>query len=160
MALCIRPISLKDANSYIIQNHRHHGKAQGHKFSLGVYEGDELHGVAVVGRPVSRRLDDGMTCEVIRLCTDGTYNACSMLYSRCARVCKEMGYRKIITYILDSESGVSLRASGWTCEAEMVGGGDWAKCQRRQTEYEQTSFFDDKPIYPKGKKTRYMKILR
>jgi cytochrome oxidase Cu insertion factor (SCO1/SenC/PrrC family) len=119
----IRPISLKDANAYIIQNHRHHGKAQGHKFSLGVFDGSDLHGVAVVGRPVSRHLDDGMTCEVIRLCTDGTYNACSMLYSRCARVCKDMGYKKIITYILDSESGVSLKASGWTCDEKMVGGG-------------------------------------
>lgn len=155
----IKPVSLKEANAYVIQNHRHHGKVAGHKFSIGIFEGDELHGVAIVGRPLSRHLDDGKTCEVLRLCTDGTYNACSMLYARCARICKEMGYEKIITYILDSEHGSSLKASGWTLEEAGVGGGDWANCQRRQKEYVQESFFDDTPIYPRSKKSRWVKTL-
>lgn len=120
--LNVRPISLKEANAFIIANHRHHDKVQGHKFSEAVYKGDKLVGVACVGRPVSRHLDDGKTLEVTRLCTDGTYNACSILYSRCAKISKDMGYSKIITYILDTESGVSLKASGWHCEEKDVGG--------------------------------------
>lgn len=118
----IRPISLKDANNYVEENHRHHRKATGHKFSLGVWSGDTLHGVAIVGRPLSRFLDDGETLEVLRLCTDGTYNACSILYARCAKIAKDMGYKKIITYILEEEAGTSVRASGWSLEADSVGG--------------------------------------
>lgn len=155
----IKPITLKQANAFIIENHRHHGKAQGCRFCLGVYDGDDLHGVAIVGRPVSRGMDDGLTCEVIRLCTDGTYNACSMLYSRCARASKAMGYKRIITYILDAESGISLKASGWTCEEKSVGGRDWSDCKRRQKDFEQVSFYDDRPIYPREKKQRWMKLL-
>lgn len=122
--LTIKPISLKNANDYIINNHRHHDKVQGHKFSEACYEGDRLCGVACVGRPVSRYLDDGKTLEVTRLCTDGTRNACSILYSRCAKIAKEMGYEKIITYILQSEYGSSLKASGWILEEENAGGGE------------------------------------
>ena len=95
----------------------------GDKFRVGVSDGDKLVGVAQVGRPVSRYLDDGQTLEVIRCCTDGTKNACSFLYSRCARIAEEMGYKKIITYILASELGSSLKASGWHCETDNAGGG-------------------------------------
>lgn len=155
----IKPITLRDANAFIIKYHRHHGKAQGCKFCLGVYDDNILHGVAIVGRPVSRGLDDGMTAEVTRLCTDGTFNACSMLYSRCARASKAMGYKKIITYILDSEYGCSLKASGWTCEKKSVGGNDWADCKRRTKNIKQESLWDDTPKYPREKKTRWMKLL-
>lgn len=119
----IRPISLKDANQYVEDNHRHHRKATGHKFSLSAWADDKLHGVAIVGRPLSRFLDDGQTLEVLRLCTDGTYNACSILYARCAKIARDMGYKKIITYILEEEDGASVKASGWTLEADEVGGG-------------------------------------
>ena len=70
-------------------------------------------------------LDDGKIIEVVRLCTDGTPNVCSFLYSRAARIAQEMGYSKIITYILDSESGVSLKAYGWHKEADTKGH-DWS----------------------------------
>lgn len=83
------------------------------KFSLGCMANGHLAGVAIVGRPVSRYLDDGLTLEVNRLCTDGTKNACSFLYGAAARAAKVLGYHRIVTYILDTESGVSLRASGW-----------------------------------------------
>lgn len=119
----VKPISLAKANAYIIENHRHHDKVQGHKFSESCWDGERLVGVAVVGRPVSRHLDDGETLEVTRLCTDGTYNACSILYARCAKIAKDMGYKKIITYILDTEGGTSLKASGWTLDEKDVGGG-------------------------------------
>lgn len=125
MGLAIKPISLKEANAYIIENHRHHGKVAGHKFSLSAWDGDRLCGVAIVGHPQSRMIDNDNVLEVLRLCTDGTPNACSILYGRCARVGKEMGYHKIITYILESELGSSLKASGWTCEAEQCGGLKW-----------------------------------
>lgn len=120
--LKIRPISLKDANSFVEQNHRHHSPVQGHKFSIAAYNGEILVGVCIVGRPVCRHLDDGNTLEVTRLCTDGTKNACSILYARAAKIAKEMGYIKIITYTLESESGVSLKASGWTMEKQDAGG--------------------------------------
>lgn len=159
MNLEIKPISLKEANMYVELNHRHHRKATGHKFSLGVYEGDVLKGVAIVGRPLSRFLDDGMTLEVLRLCTDGTYNACSILYGRSARIAKEMGYKKIITYILEEEQGTSLKASGWKCEETNVGGGSWENCSRREDDrtYYQMSMFEEKPKYPIGKKQRWVK---
>lgn len=86
-------------------------------------------GVVQVGRPVSRNLDDGKTVEVVRLCTDGTKDICSFLYSKAARIAKEMGYEKIITYILESESGVSLRAVGWEQES-ITKGGEWNRKNR------------------------------
>ena len=119
--LTIRPVSLAQANAFVIDKHRHHDKVQGHKFSIGCYEDDVLHGVAIVGRPVARHLDDGQTLEVTRLCTDGTYNACSILYGRCSKIAKDMGYRKIITYILESESGSSLRHRDGNVKARQVG---------------------------------------
>ena len=158
--LDIKPISLKEANAYVEINHRHHRKATGHKFSLGVYEDDVLHGVVIVGRPLSRYLDDGMTLEVLRLCTDGTKNACSILYSRSARIAREMGYNRIITYILMEESGNSLIASGWQCEEVNVGGGSWENCTRREGEYKQISLFPESDKYPIGKKQRWVKQLR
>ena len=120
----IRPITLKEANEYVNKYHRHHNGTVGHKFSIGCYDGEKIVGVAICGRPVSRYLDDGLTCEINRLCTDGTRNACSMLYGACARVAKGMGYRKIITYILESENGASLKASNFTCEG-VAGGTHW-----------------------------------
>ena len=107
--LTIRPIDLKAANAYVIANHRHNGKVLVHRFSLSVYDGDRLCGVAIVGNPTARKLDDGETVEVKRVCTDGTHNACSILDGRCARVAKEMGYKRIITYTLEEEGGASLR---------------------------------------------------
>ena len=85
---------------------------------------NELRGVAIVGRPVSRFLDTGLTAEITRLCTDGYKNACSFLYAACARIAKNMGYDRIITYILAAEKGTSLKASNWTCNG-VCGGGNW-----------------------------------
>ena len=124
----IKPITLKEANRFVAQYHRHHGETVGHKFSIGLFDGNALVGVAICGRPVSRILDDGLTCEVNRLCTNGARNACSMLYGASARVAKEMGYDRIITYILESESGTSLKASGWICEGKS-GGPHWTGCR-------------------------------
>lgn len=122
--LHIRPCTLKDANCFVAEYHRHHKPTVGHKFSIACYDDDKLVGVAICGRPVSRYLDNGYVLEINRLCTDGTYNACSILYGACARIAKDMGYSKIITYILQSENGASLKASGFICEGE-AGGEVW-----------------------------------
>ena len=123
--MTVVPLTLKCANDFVIQNHRHHGKVQGCKFCIGaVDEKGKLRGVAITGRPVSRYLDNGTTAEITRLCTDGFKNACSFLYAACARIAKEMGYTKIITYILITENGASLKAAGWS-EQGVCGGGNW-----------------------------------
>lgn len=125
--LIIIPVSFKTAKEFVNKNHRHHKGPQGHKFSIGVAdETGTLRGVAIAGRPVSRMLDDGLTLEVTRLCTDGVYNGCSILYGRMRRIAKEMGYKHIITYILSSEDGTSLKASGWQKERETEGG-SWSR---------------------------------
>ena len=130
----IRPITFKEASAFVNQHHRHHSATVGCKFCLGCFENDVLVGVAVCGRPVSRCLDNGCICEVTRLGTDGTKNACSMLYGACARVAKAMGYTKIITYILESECGTSLKASGWKFESITTGNRSWdCKSRPRQT---------------------------
>lgn len=123
--LTIAPISLRDANDYVTAFHRHHKAVRGCKFCIAaIDDSGEIVGVAICGRPVSRYLDDGETLEINRLCTDGARNACSKLYGACSRIAKEMGYRKVITYILQSENGSSLKASNFTCEGE-AGGKIW-----------------------------------
>lgn len=120
----IRPIALKIANCFVDKYHRHHRGTVGCKFAIGVYEQETIIAVAICGRPVSRYLDDGETCEISRCCTRGDENACSLLYGACSRIAKNMGYKKIITYTLESESGVSLKASGFICEGK-AGGTHW-----------------------------------
>lgn len=128
--MVIRPVTFKIASDFIKSHHRHHGATVGCKFCIGLFDGDRLVGVAVCGRPVSRYLDDGLTCEINRLCTDGTYNACSMLYGASCRVAKAMGYKKIVTYILESENGASLKASNFICEG-VAGGTHWTGKRNR-----------------------------
>jgi hypothetical protein len=145
------PIELVEANATVSAWHRHHQPCQGHRFSLGVIdENGILHGAIIVGRPVARLAGDPRkVLEVTRLVTDGTYNACSMLYSAAARVGKEMGFERIQTYILaEEETGVSLKASGWICEG-LAGGGQWKHTDGKQRR-------TDQPI---GMKTRWAKYL-
>ena len=118
----IVPITLKNANQFVKSFHRHHKPTVGHKFSIGLNDGNTLIGVAILGRPVARGCDDGLTIEVARLCTNGTKNACSMLYQAAARASKELGYKKIQTYILDVENAASLKGAGWIFEAKTQGG--------------------------------------
>ena len=145
--LSLVPVSLKDANAFVAAHHRHHKPVTGHKFSIGCEQDGRLVGVAIVGRPVSRYLDDGLTLEVNRLCSTGKKNVCSMLYAAAARAAKAIGYRKIITYTLDSEPGTSLRAAGWMCMGR-AGGKRWTG--KRKPEFD---------LYPPQMKLRYEKIL-
>lgn len=121
MRLCHMPVSLAEANAFVRAVHRHHGVVAGHKFSIAATLGEKVVGVVIVGRPVSRSLDDGLTLEVTRLATDGTRNACSFLYGAAARATFALGYKRLGTYILASENGASLRAAGWRLIGEIKG---------------------------------------
>lgn len=145
--LCLIPVSLKEANSFVAIHHRHHKSVTGHKFSIGCEQSGKLVGVVIASRPVSRYLDNGLTLEVTRLCTTGEKNVCSMLYSAAARAAKAMGYRKIITYTLETERGASICAEGWTCSG-LAGGMCWTG-ERRPTVQK----------YPEAMKLRYEKNL-
>ena len=146
--LRIVPISLRTANAYVAKQHRHRKPVTGHKFSIGCTNAqDELVGVAIVGRPVSRYLDNGLTLEVNRLCTDWTKNACSMLYAAAWRAARAMGYHKIITYTLDTENGASLRAAGWNFTG-LAGGKRWTGSRRPAAD-----------LYPAQMKYRYEKQI-
>lgn len=126
LALGLVAITLDEANTFVSNLHRHHKPVAGHRFSIAVQDGDKIRGVVIVGRPVARMADDGMTLEVTRCCTDGAKNACSMLYGAARRACFALGYKRLITYTLPEEGGTSLRAAGWRLLGES-GGGKWAR---------------------------------
>ena len=128
--LTIKPIHLKDANAYVKQFHRHNIPTVGGKFAISVYDDNRLCGVAICGRPTARRSDDGTTLEIYRCCTDGTRNACSKLYGSACKIGFDMGYKRIITYTLQSENGASLKASGFRCEGS-AGGITWTGKRKR-----------------------------
>ncbi|MGE5500623.1 MAG: XF1762 family protein [Ignavibacteriales bacterium] len=133
-ALRHRRISLDEAKAFVSAHHRHHTPSLGHLFSIGAYSGEQLVGVAVVGRPVARHRDDGLTAEVTRLCViEGNPNAASFLLGKCARAALAMGFQRIGTYTLARESGASLRAAGWTIVSE-VKGRSWDTPSRPRTD--------------------------
>ena len=129
--LKIHPCHIKEAREYVKKYHRHNIPPVGGKFAISCYDGDRLCGVAICGRPVARYSDNGKTLEVLRCCTDGTFNACSKLYGACCRIGFDMGYDRIITYTLESEEGASLRASGFCLDGK-AGGKQWTGERRRE----------------------------
>lgn len=131
MTLHIVPVLRDEALAFLDAHHRHHGRPAGYLFAVACYDGvvDEICGVAIVGRPVARNLQDGFTAEVVRCCTDGTVNACSMLYAASWRAARALGYRKLVTYTLPEEGGASLRGAGWRCIGA-AGGGSWSRRER------------------------------
>ena len=128
MRLHLVPVSLAQANEHVAAWHRHNQPVPGAKFTLGVACDDGvLRGVAIVGRPVARHYDDGLTLEVNRTCTDGTRNANSMLYGAVWRAAKAMGYQRCITYTQADETGASLRGAGWVRVKELPARKSWAE---------------------------------
>lgn len=110
----LQPLTLAEAQAFVDEHHRHNVAPQGHKFSIGLNDGANVIGVVIVGRPVARHNQDGWTLEVTRCCVlEGYKDACSKLYAAAWRAARAMGYNRLITYTLKSESGASLRASGW-----------------------------------------------
>lgn len=140
-------VELKEANEFVALHHRHHKPVVGHRFSIGVEHDGKLVGVVIVGRPVARQVCQKTIAEVTRLATDGTRNACSFLYGQAARAAKELGFESIQTFILPTESGTSLKASGWENLGSTKVGSWHSRTQRRA----------DQPEMPKVK---WRKILR
>ncbi len=146
MPLRVRPLTIKQLNALVAKLHRHHKPVQGHRFSIGVELDGVLVGACSVGRPVSRGCDPYHVAEVTRLVTDGTKNACSILYAAAARACAAMGFEKIQTYILEDELGTSLKAAGWVLDGT-TDGGQWVHTSgERRT---------DQPTCPKQRWAKY-----
>lgn len=143
----LEKIQFANAKAFINNNHRHHIGPVGHLYSLAAYEGEELLGVAIVGRPVSRHLDARGAYEVTRLCSRGQKNVCSFLYAACAREAKRRGCKWIITYILQKEPGTSLKAAGWY-RTITTPGKQWSNPKRPRV-----------TKHPLGPKIRYEKYL-
>lgn len=134
--LRIVPVKFADACAFVATWHRHHQPPVGHKFSIGVVTPDDtLVGVAIIGRPVARHLDDGMTLEVNRSATDGTQNANSALYGAAWRAAKALGYRRLVTYTQDGEGGGSLRGAGWRVVAQRPPTTGWARPSRPRDDH-------------------------
>lgn len=119
------PVTFRDACHFINKHHRHHVAPQGMKFVVAISNGQKLIGVLTAGRPVSRHRDNGLTLEVTRLCVLRAYkNSCSKLYASASRIARELGYHTLITYTLEEEAGISLRASGFRL-MNINQGGSW-----------------------------------
>lgn len=120
-SLNVVPISLREAKEFVANFHRHNKPPQGGKYAIGATTDEGLVGVAIVGRPLARKLDDGLTAEITRVCVmeSAPKNACSFLYGRCWRIWQQMGGKRMVTYTLQSESGSSLRGAGWKIMGEM-----------------------------------------
>jgi hypothetical protein len=147
------PIKQKAAKKFIEHHHRHHKKAShGDIFRIAIAKVSDpktIIGVAQVGRPVARALQDDYTVEVTRLCINVDHkNACSFVYSRAARIARELGYKRIYTYILHIEEGTSLKASGWTIDGQTIGRSWSCKSRPRQS-----------GLFPEIDKVRWVKLL-
>lgn len=147
--LTIAPLSLREANAWVEEHHRHHGSTQGHKFSVGLLFGEELAGVAIAGRPVGRHDDDGLTIEVRRVATRGTFNGCSKLYGALCNAAKALGFHRVITFTLPEEGGGSLRAAGFRLIRKTTSKRGWNRESRPRT--------DKAPL---GQKLRWERTLQ
>lgn len=147
MSLEIVPCHLRFANEFVKQYHCHNIPTVGGKFAISCYEDARICGVAICGRPTARNSEDGKTLEIYRNCTDGTRNACSKLYGACLRIAKDMGYKRVITYTLESENGASLKASNFLCCGQ-AGGKTWTGTRKRE-------YY----VAPEEMKTKWMKAL-
>lgn len=148
MNLQLTPVFFAEAADFVKRHHRHHDAPIGHVFSIGLAdENGDLVGVAIIGRPVARLLDDGYTLEVNRTCIlEGSRNANSMLYGAAWRATKALGYRRLITYTQDGESGASLRGAGWREIATRPPRAGWDRPARprraKGTEYTQRTLWE------------------
>ena len=156
MSLEIVPVTLAEARRFVAEHHRHNEPPRGHKFSIGLSNG-ELRGVVVASRPVARGLDDGRTIELIRVTTVGDRNACSRLYGAACRAAAAMGYRRAVTYTLADEDGASVRAAGFVPDGQTKGG-EWSPMAGLIRSNQAPTLFDP-PKMPTGPKTRWVRSL-
>jgi hypothetical protein len=132
------PVRFRDAMAFIEAHHRHHPPPRGMLFAVGAASDGVLHAVAVTGRPVARLFDNGQTAEVTRVASDGTPNACSMLYAASWRAARALGYTRLITYTQAGEPGASLRAAGWRVVAERPPHAGWNRAARPRGDHAPT----------------------
>ena len=123
--MTLYPVTIQDAKIWVGNLHRHHRPPPSGLFALAAEDGGAIVGVVIVGRPVGRHTDDGLTAEVTRCATDGARNACSFLYGAAWRAARALGYRRMTTFTLPAEGGASLRGAGWR-EVGAGGGGRWS----------------------------------
>lgn len=155
MSLLLRPITLREANAFIARHHSHHPPVRGCKFAIACLEGDRTCGVVVVERPKARLLDDGWTLELSRVCTDRTPHAASKLIAAATRASFSMGARRVVSYVLDHEHGVSYRAAGWLpVDGDSHGGGSWSRPASGR-ERDGLGLFGTSPKAPQGPKRRW-----
>ena len=130
--ISVRPTTIKAANAFVKEHHRHSKPTQGGRFAIEAVFRDEVVGVAIVGRPVSASIDQKMVAEVTRLCVSPTApkNTCSFLYAKCWRIWQQMGGKQMITYTLQRETGASLRGAGWQVANDVAPHGGWARKNR------------------------------
>ena len=122
------PVTFADAIRFVGLHHRHSKPPVTWRFGVGLVDGSsELVGVGIAGIPKSRMLmaQDPRLVEILRVCTLQSPNACSMLYGALCRAAKALGYRRAITYTMQTESGSSLRAAGFAVVAECESHNGW-----------------------------------
>lgn len=125
MTLELVPLSQREARAFVAAHHRHNGPDRGDIFRVGLEIDEALVAVGSAGRPKAAGLQDGRTIEITRVCTLGHENACSRLYGALCRAAAALGYDRVVTYTLASESGSSLRAAGFVRGARLPAR-DWA----------------------------------
>lgn len=122
----IVPVTLRQARTFVAAEHRHNPAPRAWLFGCGLEVEGELVGVAIAGRPNGRGLQDGLTVEITRCCTNGTRNACSQLYGAVCRAAKALGYQRAYTYTLDDEDGASVKAAGFVLDDVLPPRGPWS----------------------------------
>ena len=130
VTLQLVPLTQRQAREACARWHRHNPPPRGDVFRVGVSSSGVLVAVGMAGRPVARHYDDGLTIEVTRVASDGTFNSTSMLYGALARAAFALGYRRVITYTQADESGASLRAAGWRVIASRPPRSGWNSMSR------------------------------
>lgn len=129
----VAPATLAEANAWIEEHHAHHHRVPGMKFAVKVVDDDgKVLGVAVASRPVSRKLDDGLTLEVTRLCTDRERNAGSMLLGSIGRAAQALGYHRLVSYTMERERGTVFMAAGWKAIVTTHARSYWQQREGRQ----------------------------
>ena len=152
------PITQRQVRDFVFRHHRHSAPPWGMKFQVGLEHEGRLVGVVCAGVPVARNLADGRTIEITRLCTDGTFNAASALYGAICRAALALGYTRAITYTLQSESGASLRASGWREDERIDRVHDWDRPGRVRPLHRVDLFGARSRRYP-AKRVRWVRAL-
>lgn len=158
VALRLRPVSFTEARRFVAEKHRHNDPPIAARVSVGIEDAiGKLRGVGILGLPKARYLDDGRTAEIVRVATDGVRNGCSMIYGALVRAAWSLGYDRIYTYTLESETGSSLRASGWTLDqiTEPANAKAWNSTNETVRSRDRLTLFYEAKV-PVGRKIRWV----